>query len=88
MAIDTTRQLIDQISNATQVGENTAARVGGAMEAIVDDLEEGLSNAQTTYSQCTSSASAASKTVQKTGYKLTEGNLVFVRFTNPTASWF
>lgn len=38
MAIDTTRQLIEQIKNATQIGENTAARVGGAMEAILDDI--------------------------------------------------
>lgn len=38
MAIDTTRQLIEQIKNATQVGENTATRVGNAMEAILGDV--------------------------------------------------
>ena len=38
MAIDTTRQLIEQIKNATQIGENSATRVGGAMEAILDDV--------------------------------------------------
>lgn len=42
MAIDTTRQLIAQIRNASQVGENTAMRVGDAMEAILDDaIEQG-----------------------------------------------
>lgn len=40
MAIDTTRQLIQQIKNATQIGENTAARVGGAMEAILGDVTD------------------------------------------------
>lgn len=38
MAIDTTRALIAQITNASQVGENTAARVGGAMDSILDDV--------------------------------------------------
>lgn len=42
MAIDTTRQLINQIRNASQIGENTATRVGDAMEAILDDaIEQG-----------------------------------------------
>ena len=39
MAIDTTRQLIQQITNASSVGENTAARVGNAMEAMLNDVK-------------------------------------------------
>lgn len=39
MAIDTTRQLIQQITNATQVGENSASRVGGAMDAMLNDIK-------------------------------------------------
>lgn len=38
MAIDTTRQLIEQIRNASQIGENTATRVGNAMNSILDDV--------------------------------------------------
>ena len=39
MAIDNTRQLIQQITNASSVGENTAARVGNAMEAMLNDVK-------------------------------------------------
>ena len=39
MAIDTTRQLIQQITNASNVGENTATRVGNAMEAMLNDVK-------------------------------------------------
>jgi hypothetical protein len=39
MAIDTTRQLIQQITNASSVGENTATRVGNAMEAMLNDVK-------------------------------------------------
>ena len=91
--IDIARTQISTIKNATQVGENSATRVGNAMDAVVDVFDDYAAKAefdelaQTTYSQCTSSASAASKTVPKTGYKLAEGNLVFVRFTNPTANY-
>lgn len=40
MAIDTTRQLIQQITNASSVGENTATRVGNAMEAMLNDVAQ------------------------------------------------
>jgi hypothetical protein len=39
MAIDNTRQLIQQITNASSVGENTATRVGTAMEAMLNDVK-------------------------------------------------
>lgn len=39
MAIDNTRQLIQQITNASSVGENTATRVGNAMEAMLNDVK-------------------------------------------------
>lgn len=49
MAIDTTRQLIQQIANASQIGENTAARVGGAMEAILNDVADAIEGSNGMY---------------------------------------
>lgn len=50
MAINTTRALIAQITNANQVGENTATRVGGAMDAILDDAVDIGTQVQSTLS--------------------------------------
>ena len=49
MAIDTTRQLIQQIANASQIGENTAARVGNAMEAILNDVADAIEGSNGMY---------------------------------------
>lgn len=65
MAIDNTRQLIQQITNATQVGENSASRVGGAMNAMLNDVESNKTSIDTLLTQM-----GGSKT-----FALTEGGL-------------
>ena len=52
--IDIARVQINTIKNATQVGENTATRVGNAMEAIVDVFDE--LDAELNVQQATSAA--------------------------------